>query len=157
MNSHSDHTTSQNQLKGRKGDKVDDGDERFNEYKKRKCGSRFSKNNNSEENVLCISTLGKRGRPSIVLSPTNNVDLLLYNKWEEANIIEDNEVTKVDVDNYFNTVVHKVIERNTKIGEVIDIPKEALGTDVKDTADIIEDEEETKVDVVERLRITNSR
>ena len=50
----------------------------------------------------------------------NKEDLLFFNKFVKAERIEDNEVTKVYVEEYPNIGVNKV-ERNTKIGEVTKI------------------------------------
>ena len=70
------------------------------------------------------------------------------NKLKESKIIDDNEVNKVKVKQYFKTVVDKV-EKNTKIGEITNIQKIGMGIEVKEATDIFNDEEEIKVRVVE--------
>ena len=50
---------------------------------------------------------------SIILRPTYKEDLLVFNKLEEAEIFEGNEVIKVNIKLLLNTIVDKV-ERNIK-------------------------------------------
>ena len=50
---------------------------------------------------------------SIILRPTYKKDLLVFNKLEEAEIFEGNEVIKVNIELLLNTIVDKV-ERNIK-------------------------------------------
>ena len=71
------------------------------------------------------------------------------NKLKESKIIDDNEVNKVKVKQYFKTVVDKV-EKNAKIGEMTNIQKIGMGIEVKEATDIFNDEEEIKVRVVEK-------
>ena len=74
--------------------------------------------NNSKNTMIPIQISGKRETLGIDISPTNEEDWMLYNKLEETTRIDNNEIIKVNVEQYFKTIVENV-ENITKIREVI--------------------------------------
>ena len=74
--------------------------------------------NNSKNKMIPIQTSGKRETSRIEIPPTNEEDWMLCNNLEETKRIDNNEILKVKVEQYFKTIVGNV-EKITKIGEVV--------------------------------------
>ena len=116
-----------------------------------------SNNNNSnigKDNMIHILTLGKRCISTIELPTTKEEKWKVCNKLEEDNIIDNNEVIKVNVKQSDKTIEEK-FKRNAKIEEVTNSPKVDARTADKEATDTIDDDVDTKAQVVTTIRLTH--
>ena len=116
-----------------------------------------SNNNNrniSKDNMIHILTLGKRCISTIELPTTKEEEWKVCNKLEEDNIIDNNEVIKVNVKQSDKTVEDK-FKRNANIEEVTNSPKVDARTADKEATNTIDDDVDTKVQVVTTIRLTH--
>ena len=88
-----------------------------------------------------ISKLGKSYKSLVILPLTIKDDLLSSNKLETVEIIDNNVVTKVNAEQYNNTVVTKV-KRNIKPGKFTNALKVVVKIKDMEAAGKIEDEED---------------
>ena len=116
-----------------------------------------SNNNNpniSKDNMIHSLTLGKRCISTIELPTTKEEDWKECNKLEEYNIIDNNEVMKVNEKQSDKTDEEK-FKRNTKIEEAKKSRKVDVRTADKEANDTIDDDLDTMVQVVTTIRLTH--